>query len=115
MYISFFNGLPTQNGEEYCSGDAGPIVGPVNVSWTFNTIKVHKVEPSPTGEYDHDLWEEWEWLPRSKDKDLIKLGRMYYADFEVWSENDPLLKEESNKKRIMSYDKFVKRFIKKKK
>jgi hypothetical protein len=74
-------------------GEDGPIIGPVNVSWTYGELKVH----CPDGDGD-----DFEFLPIADD--LIFYNSMGYGDMHFYSENDDFIK--NNKENIHNYKTF---------
>jgi hypothetical protein len=96
LYISLFHGrkYPKQDMEGW--GDMGPIIGPVDISWTYGCPKIHKD------------WDDWEHLPMSKDRDMVHFAGVYYGDFEIVHADDPLvLVAIQNGRKILSYDEAV--------
>ena len=96
MYINFWHGRkdPKQQMEE--TGFNGPIIGPVNISWTYGTVKIHNLE-----------WFEFEHLEEAEG--CIKLGEDYFGDFEILEDTDPLL--EANPERIISYEEMMQKYF----
>jgi len=54
-------------------GEDGPIIGPIQLSFTYGTIRLHDAEN------DDDVAE----LKMNDERTLIKLGHTYYGDFET--------------------------------
>lgn len=83
QYISFFHGRkdPEEHMDDW--GIQGPIVGPTQISWTYGSIKLH----------DAPDWDDIHFLNYNKKWDLIPIDNVYYGDFEVLNENDPLIAE----------------------
>lgn len=88
FYVSLFHGRENPEQEMEGQGSVGPIIGPVNVSWTYGTIKLH----------DPERWDEWAEMP-TKDDVIAMPDGIFYGDFEVWSASDPLLETPVSKHR----------------
>lgn len=98
MYINLFHGRKYPEKEMEDWGEQGPIIGPVALSWTYGGFKIHK--PG---------WgDEFEFVKMGSELDLIYFDGMYYGDMEVLEDNDLLLLDPANKKRVISFDRFIK-------
>lgn len=92
IYINFYHGRPDPDTDMDGWGKSGPVVGPCQFSFTYGTLDVHKD------------WNEGSITLPEKDG-MIKVGDMYYGDFEIMSELRP-----QDVSRLMSYDEFEKLF-----
>lgn len=96
LYISLYHGRidPKKSPKDW--GTNGPIIGPVDISWTYGQIKIHK------------SWEEWRHLRSSEDNDMIYFDEVYYGDFEIVFADDPLVLGAAQHGRpVYSYDQAV--------
>jgi len=80
FYLRLLHGRKTLTEKMEDWGKDGPIIGPVSLSWTYGTLKVH-----PPSEDD------FEFLPIVND--LVFYDSMYFGDVDFISENDPLINE----------------------
>lgn len=94
MYVSFYHGRNTVDQILDNWGEDGPIVGPLEVQWTYGTVKFY---------YD----DEMHHVVTVPDGDMIPIDGKYYADFNVYTDEDPRVLEEMDKDKIMSLEKFV--------
>jgi hypothetical protein len=92
VYLSLFHGRKNPNEQLDGWGEQGPIIGPIEVSFTYGNIKLH-----------HGTnWDDWEHMHHYED--MIFLDGIYYGDFEIWSTDDPLIA--NNSSRIINYAQF---------
>ena len=70
VFIALYHGRNTADEVLDDWGFNGPIIGPVNVSWTYGNVKLHPVD-----------WSAMEFLPTSDD--MVKFEGKYYGDFEI--------------------------------
>lgn len=97
MYIALSHGRKNPKAEMEGWGDAGPILGPVNISWINGKFRLH--DPKSNTFYR---------LP-SKDGLIPIKDRMFYGDFEIWHPNDPLIKgNRKDKRRFINWNQFRK-------
>lgn len=86
LFISLFHRRTTPDERLNGWGPAGPIINPVEISFTYGNIKIH------------DRWDDhFEELPIIDG--LVFYDGHYYADFEVWTADDPLLQAEPDRPR----------------
>lgn len=90
MYLMLFHGRenPDQDMDDWRFN--GPIIGDVNISWTYHTIKIH--DPR-----DGDFF----FLPIHDD--MVVLNGKYYGDFEVVERSDFKKNFQDQVSRVISY------------
>ncbi|WP_127128010.1 hypothetical protein [Pseudoflavitalea rhizosphaerae] len=93
LYLHLFHGRfdPSQEMDDW--GFDGPVIGPVNISWTYGNIKVH-------GENCTGFVE----LQFSIGGDLIYFDGSYYGDFEICESEDDIIEKST----VLSFDQFMK-------
>ena len=95
LYVSFFHGRVKPDTEMDGWGFQGPVVGPVAVSWTYTCVKLHDTS-----------WDDLYHLPIVDG--CIKIGKSLYGDFEVWTEDDPLLSDAKKEGRpLITFEQLV--------
>lgn len=92
LYIRLFHGRddPEEVLDDW--GFDGPLIGPVGITWTYGTVKLHP--PS---------WDDMEFLPTKNG--LVAYQGKFYGDFEIFSDGDPALQKWGTPQ---DYDTFVK-------
>ena len=95
LYISLFHGRTSPDEKIGDWGFDGPVIGPVAVSWTYGSVRVHDT-----------LYTSFEFLPTKED--FVAYDGKYYGDFEIWIEDDPLVKitVEGGKRPVHSFQEF---------
>lgn len=98
QYISLFHGRKDPNQDLEGWGEQGPIIGPINISWTYGDIKIHPAN-----------WQDDTFTSLPVVEHMVKLYGMYYGDFEILTAGDDILTEarKKNDRPILSYDQFV--------
>lgn len=96
-FLSFFHGRKTPDEHLEDWGSIGPIVGPVKVSWTYGSLKLHPPNYSDIYHIQYKF-------------DLVPIEGFYYGDFEILDEEDGSLQEKmSNKEyKILTLEEFKK-------
>ncbi len=101
MYVRLFHGRKHPNEKLDDWGKDGPIIGPVGVSWTYGTLKLHGIDSDGN-------WTDMEEVATSGPMaDLIHCGGMHYGDMEVWASTDPLAIEAVASGRTISFEEWV--------
>lgn len=75
FYIRLFHGRGTPEETLDNWGFEGPLIGPVGISWTYGSIKVH--DPG---------WDDFCFLPVHED--LVRYQGKFYGDFDIFSADD---------------------------
>ena len=97
IFISLFHGRTDENAQLQGWGFEGPIIGPVQLSWVYGSVKVHP----PDGN-------DFIMLPITENF-LISLNKCFYGDFEILHGTDPLLlKAVLNGRRVLGYKELCK-------
>ena len=101
QYISFWNGFKSKEDMEHRDdfGDPGPIVGPLQFSFTYGNLKLHF---APT-------WDDFHNLVTNEHGDFVPIDNYYYGDFEIWNANDPLIEAGRKEGRqFLTLEEFIK-------
>jgi len=107
VYVRLFHGRKEVGEQLEDWGSEGPVIGPVGLSWTYGTLKLHKlVEGS-----DNPASVEWDSMEHvemgGEANDLIQCGGFFYGDMEVWANDDPLVAEAISEGRVISFDEWA--------
>lgn len=96
LYVRLFHGRNRPDESMSDWGFDGPVIGPVGVSWTYGSLKLH----APG-------WNDHEEL-RTRDA-LVWYDGKYYGDLEIMTAEDPGLTDAvlSSDERIHDYARFV--------
>lgn len=95
VFLNLFHGRKHPDEQLDDWGSHGPIIGPVNVSMTYGTLKV----------YD-SIWDHFEDLTMFDD--LVYYNGIYYGDMEIIIPGDPIVESAAEKDReIHDYDQFL--------
>jgi hypothetical protein len=101
MYISLLQGTKTPNRKIKGQGETGPVIGPVQISWTYDRVKLH--DP---------CWDDFEDLTISKvgDRKFLHFDGSYYLEFKIWNNNHPSVEQERKKGRpFLTWTEFLER------
>lgn len=90
-YLRLFHGRKSPDEKMNGWGEDGPIIGPVSLSWTYGTLKIHP----PTND-------DYEFLPMIND--FVFYNSMYYGDIDFICGGDPLI--EAYKEKVHDWETF---------
>lgn len=90
MYLRLFHGRTDPNQQMDDWGSDGPLIGPVNISWTYGWLRING---------DHLVNYD----------DLIYFEGVYYGDMEFFSDEDPFVLQEQISKNVITADEFLQR------
>ncbi len=92
-YIRFFHGRKDPNEQLEDWGSEGPIVGPVNIGWTYGKLRLFTLDGVGM-----------EFIPMHDD--LLHVGDHYYGDAEIF--DAPGDADYDDGEKILSFEDFVK-------
>lgn len=94
LYVKLFHGRNHPGDDLDDWGFAGPVIGPVGLSFTYGSVKLHA--PGWGGDLQH--------IPQAGG--CYALEGKYYGDIEVWTENDPKLPVAIRETRLIGFAEF---------
>lgn len=94
IYLRLFHGRASRDQQLTDWGAEGPVIGPVGLSWTYGTVKVHEVGPDGT-------WGGHIELPEQDG--LIHMAGCWYGDMEVWTPDGMWVEDARKAGRVVAF------------
>lgn len=94
LYVRLFHGRASPDDLPQDWGFDGPIIGPVGITWTYGSIKIHNAD-----------WSDFEEFGQVEG--MIEFGGKYYGDIDIFVEGDPYIQRNLDSGgTLLSYEAF---------